>query len=38
LRLGVYERNPARSLYPKVGYTLTGRDGDYLLYELTDPA
>lgn len=37
LRLGVHERNPARGLYPSAGYVRTGRDGHYLLYELTTP-
>jgi ribosomal protein S18 acetylase RimI-like enzyme len=32
--LGVHEANPARSLYDRAGYTRTGEDGDYLLYEL----
>ena len=38
LRLGVHEANPARGLYPRAGYTLVGRDGDYLLYERAAPS
>jgi len=38
LRLGVHEANPARGLYPRAGYALVGRDGDYLLYERAAPS
>ncbi len=37
-QLGVHERNPARALYEQAGYELTGRDGDYLLYERSLPS
>ncbi|MET4702914.1 GNAT family N-acetyltransferase [Frigoribacterium sp. UYMn621] len=32
LDLGVHRENPARWLYERDGYRLTGEDGDYLLY------
>lgn len=38
LRLGVHEDNPARALYEQAGYSVTGRDGEYLLYERTSAA
>lgn len=34
LRLGVHENNPAREIYPRVGYVHVGRSGDYIEYEL----
>jgi ribosomal protein S18 acetylase RimI-like enzyme len=33
LKLGVHQRNPARALYERAGYVVTGRDGDYVLFE-----
>ena len=40
LKLGVHEDNPVRGLYEGGGFVRTGRDGNYLLYELDllDPA
>lgn len=32
LALGVHRDNPARRLYETAGFTLTGEDGDYLLF------
>jgi ribosomal protein S18 acetylase RimI-like enzyme len=32
LALGVHQGNPARDLYETAGFTLTGEDGDYLLF------
>ncbi|SOC46719.1 Ribosomal protein S18 acetylase RimI [Blastococcus aggregatus] len=32
LALGVHRENPARHLYESAGFTLTGEDGDYLLF------
>jgi len=32
LDLGVHRDNPARRLYERDGYRVTGEDGDYLLY------
>lgn len=33
LRLGVHRRNPARALYEREGWVVTGEDGDYVLLE-----
>ena len=34
LRLGVHRDNPARRLYESAGFTFTGVDDEYLLYDL----
>jgi len=33
LKLGVHRDNPARALYERAGWDLTGTDGDYVLFE-----
>jgi len=37
LDLGVHRDNPARRLYERAGYRLTGEEGDYLLYSRATP-